>query len=477
MSRVDESDSPTIKPARTSTDESPKPQSKTDSLNLNIYSPDDLRVFTENFSTNNLIGKTQFGQVYRGKIEETGKEPRSVTIKTWNDRVERFRVHDDRKDLLEDFNPLIFDFGLMSGGIIGKKSLAKKTTPMTPGYCDMFGCLSGYWTRWSDVYSYGGILIELIAKRITDMEDYGKVDDRDPPAVRRAETDEDFIAFTDNFSTSNLIGKTQFGQVYRGKIEETGKEPRSVTINTWNDQEECYMYHDDRKVLLEVDERDSPTIKPARADEELRTFTDNFSENNLIGKTQFGQVYRGKIEETGKETQSVTIKTWNDRAEDYIVHDDRKVLLEDFNPLIFDFGLMSGGIIGKKSLAKKTTPMTPGYCDMFGCLSGSWTRWSDVYSYGGILIELIAKKITNMEDHGRVEIKTTSRWALDELKSGILHIELVDASLQKDQDYNVSDALLVAELGMSCVELYPEKRPRMRQIVKRLKELSIVKEH
>ncbi|OMO60515.1 hypothetical protein CCACVL1_24089 [Corchorus capsularis] len=213
--------------------------------------------------------------------------------------------------------------------------------------------------------------------------------------------------------------------------------------------------------------------------EELRTFTDNFSENNLIGKTQFGQVYRGKIEETGKETQSVTIKTWNDRAEDYIVHDDRKVLLEDFNPLIFEFGLMSGGIIGKKSLAKKTTPMTPGYCDMFGCESGSWTRWSDVYSYGGILIELITERITDMEDYGRVEIETenTSCWALDEVESGKRPIELVHASLQKDQDYNVSDALLLAELGMSCIEFFPEKRPRMRQIVKTLKELSIVKEH
>ncbi|OMO60517.1 hypothetical protein CCACVL1_24091 [Corchorus capsularis] len=233
-----------------------------------------------------------------------------------------------------------------------------------------------------------------------------------------------------------------------------------------------------------VDDRDLPAAKRAKTDglkiyspEDLRVFTDNFSTNNLIGKTQFGQVYRGKIEETGKETQSVTIKTWNDRVERYRVHDDRKDLLEDFNPLIFDFGLMSGGIIGKKSLAKKTTPMTPGYCDMFGCLSGYWTRWSDVYSYGGILIELIAKRITDMEDYGKVRILNTSRWALNEVESGKRPIDLVDLSLQKDKDYNVSDALLVAELGMSCIELYPEKRPRMRQIVRRLKELSIVKEH
>ncbi|OMO60520.1 hypothetical protein CCACVL1_24094 [Corchorus capsularis] len=210
--------------------------------------------------------------------------------------------------------------------------------------------------------------------------------------------------------------------------------------------------------------------------EELRTFTDNFSENNLIGKTQFGQVYRGKIEETGKETQSVTIKTWNDQEEWYMYHDDRKVLLEDSNPLIFDFGLMSGGIIGKKSLAKENTPMTPGYCDMYGCQSGFWTRWSDVYSYGVILIELIAKRITDMEDYGR-GCKFTDLWALESVKSGKHPLELVHPSLQEDQDYNASDALRLAELGMSCIEFYPTKRPKMRQIVKRLKELALVKEH
>ncbi|OMO60514.1 hypothetical protein CCACVL1_24088 [Corchorus capsularis] len=209
--------------------------------------------------------------------------------------------------------------------------------------------------------------------------------------------------------------------------------------------------------------------------EDLRAFTDNFSENNLIGKTQFGQVYRGKIEETGKEPRSVTIKTWNDRAEHYMYHDDRKVLLEDFIPLIFDFGLMSGGIIGKKSLAKENTPMTPGYCDMYGCNSGFWTRWSDVYSYAVILIELIAKRIVDMEDYCR-GCKFTDLWALESVKSGKLPLELVHPSLIEDQDYDASDALLLAELGMSCIEFYPRKRPKMKQIVKRLVELSIVKE-
>ncbi|OMO96991.1 hypothetical protein CCACVL1_04723 [Corchorus capsularis] len=72
-----------------------------DSLNLKIYSPEDL-AFTDNFSTSSLIGKTQFGRVYQARIQETGKKPQSVTIKTWNDRVERYMHHDDQKVLLEE---------------------------------------------------------------------------------------------------------------------------------------------------------------------------------------------------------------------------------------------------------------------------------------------------------------------------------------------------------------------------------------
>ncbi|OMO88124.1 hypothetical protein COLO4_20415 [Corchorus olitorius] len=334
-------------------------------------------------------------------------------------------------------------------------------------------------------------------------------DDRDPPAVRRAEIDEsakpqsnidslnlkiysteDLRAFTDNFSTSNLIGKTQFGQVYRGKIEETGKEPRSVTIKTWNDQEEWYMYHDDRKVLLE-EERRFLTLPPMAThpnlvnligyccEEEMKGVVYDLNSmdtlHNLMTKDNFGWKQRINV---AIGLASVLEFLHSQKSYYTVLNVDTAHIMldQDFNPLIFDFGLMSGGIIGKKSLAKEKTPMTPGYCDMYGCQSGFWTRWSDVYSYGGILIELIAKRITNMKDYGRGRVKSTSRWALESVKSGKLPFELVHPSLQEDQDYNASDALLLAELGMSCIEFYPSKRPKMRQIVKRLVELSIVKE-
>ncbi|XVE62524.1 hypothetical protein DITRI_Ditri06bG0124500 [Diplodiscus trichospermus] len=62
-----------------------KAQSNPDSPMLTRYSIKELEAFTHNFNRNNLIGLTQFGQLYRGKLEETGNEARFVTIKKWSD--------------------------------------------------------------------------------------------------------------------------------------------------------------------------------------------------------------------------------------------------------------------------------------------------------------------------------------------------------------------------------------------------------
>ncbi|WRX15754.1 Serine-threonine/tyrosine-protein kinase [Theobroma cacao] len=54
-----------------------------------VYSSTDLRVFSNDFNADNLIGLTQFGRLYRGKIEK-GKEARFVTVKTWDERSDPF---------------------------------------------------------------------------------------------------------------------------------------------------------------------------------------------------------------------------------------------------------------------------------------------------------------------------------------------------------------------------------------------------
>lgn len=79
------------------------PESNTDFPMLNRYSIQDLEAFTDNFNGKNLIGITQFGQVYRGKIVETGKETRTVTVKTLKESPPWYLYHDEIGVLLNVF--------------------------------------------------------------------------------------------------------------------------------------------------------------------------------------------------------------------------------------------------------------------------------------------------------------------------------------------------------------------------------------
>lgn len=58
--------------------------------------------------------------------------------------------------------------------------------------------------------------------------------------------------------------------------------------------------------------------------EQICTITDKFDNRNLIGPTQFGKVYRGKICEgvSGSKTQNVIVKIWDEKSDDLVGHDD-----------------------------------------------------------------------------------------------------------------------------------------------------------
>ena len=57
----------------------------------------------------------------------------------------------------------------------------------------------------------------------------------------------------------------------------------------------------------------------------LEALTDNFKEENFIGSTTYGKVYRGKLKQDsiGAETRDVTAKIWDDKVD---VIDDGKVV-------------------------------------------------------------------------------------------------------------------------------------------------------
>lgn len=55
------------------------------------FSSEDLKACTNNFNDDNLIGLTQFGKLYRGRLKPPGflgTQGRDVTVKIWDEKAD-----------------------------------------------------------------------------------------------------------------------------------------------------------------------------------------------------------------------------------------------------------------------------------------------------------------------------------------------------------------------------------------------------
>ncbi|KAK7841007.1 putative serine/threonine-protein kinase pbl10 [Quercus suber] len=153
------------------------------------------------------------------------------------------------------------------------------------------------------------------------------------------------------------------------------------------------------------------------------------------------------------------------------------ILDQDCNPKIFDFSTMSGGILGKLSRPKEKL-LTVGYDDpeyfpLGGPEEGGFeVTYHDVFSYGVVLLGLITKRIVDIEN-----IRTTTlvyRWAWRQYRPNRY---LVHESLVEDPGFYASDGISITELAMRCIQRELDKRPSMKDVVKRLEGLQAVQLH
>ncbi|KAK6233095.1 hypothetical protein SCA6_003168 [Theobroma cacao] len=201
---------------------------------------------------------------------------------------------------------------------------------------------------------------------------------------------------------------------------------------------------------------------------ELRAATDNFSQENLIGKGGYAEVYKGRL----KDGKLVAIKrlikgTPDERTAGFLSelgiiahvnHPNTATLIgcgiDGGMHLICDFGLA-------KWLPKQWTHHnvskfegTFGYFAPEYFMHGIVDEKTDVYAFGVLLLELI-----------------TGRRALDDQQQSVAKPlldendikELVDPSLGDDYDAEEVDRMVLT--ASLCIEQSPILRPQMSQVV------------
>ncbi|XP_058212038.1 serine/threonine-protein kinase RIPK-like isoform X3 [Rhododendron vialii] len=302
-------------------------------------------------------------------------------------------------------------------------------------------------------------------------------------------TSEQICTFTDMFDKRNLIGPTQFGEVYRGKICEgmSGSKAKNVIVKRWDEKsdplvgkDEYLMVKEEVMFLTDASVVDHPNLVNVIGyccDEQVRGVVYDLDPvdtlHNMMLKDDFTWLRRIKVALGFLRL----LEFLHGHDKPYLVFniDACHIMLDqEFNPILFDFGLMSGGIIGELSYPKKFIYMSLGYVDPFFVDTGMRHDLScDVFSYGVILIELIAKIAIDLE-------KSVKLMDLPDERAKLVYkpgFSLVQESLEKDPGYDATDGPMISNLAMRCVEYFPENRPTMKEVVEQLEGLRVVKLH
>ncbi|KAL0427383.1 UNVERIFIED_CONTAM: Receptor-like protein kinase THESEUS 1 [Sesamum latifolium] len=274
---------------------------------------------------------------------------------------------------------------------------------------------------------------------------------------------------TDNFSQSCLVGCGAFGNVYRGTFEAEGtlaiKKPHAESYTSTEE------FRNEVKLLSKV------------------------KHDNLVGLVGF-------CEETGPKAAKILvyeyvtngslldyimgrggrILTWRERVKiaigaakgiahlhegisPSIIHRDIKpsniLIGEGYEAKVSDFGLVRSGPVGDQSHVSSQVKGTPGYLDPAYCSSFHLTPFTDVYSFGVILLQLVAARPA-VESSRRNASSHIIDWARPSIEKGGIE-DILDTDLLI-QGCNMQMMLKMGQLALRCVVKVPKERPTMTQV-------------
>ncbi|XP_047062359.1 putative receptor protein kinase ZmPK1 [Lolium rigidum] len=166
---------------------------------------------------------------------------------------------------------------------------------------------------------------------------------------------------------------------------------------------------------------------------------------------------------------------------EWIVHCDVKpenILLDkDFEPKIADFGLVK--LLKRGTVAQLLSRVhgTRGYIAPEWALNLPITGKADVYSYGVVLLELVkGVRVSSWVVEGEEEVEMAIRCSTEILKKKLVGedqswlLDFVDYRLEGD--FNYSEAIVMLQIAVSCLEEERSRRPSMSHVVETLLSLA-----
>nr|XP_043639433.1 wall-associated receptor kinase 2-like [Erigeron canadensis] len=277
---------------------------------------------------------------------------------------------------------------------------------------------------------------------------------------------------TNNFHKTNVIGQGGYSTVYKGILAD--KTVVAIKKYMSIDQNQIEQFINEVIVLSRISHPNVVKLVGCC----LETQTPLLVYEFVTNKTVFQHLHEHDFVSSLTFERRLNIATQTAEALAYIhsttqiVHRDVKssniILNDDFTAKVSDFGI-SRYIPSEETHIQTLIHGTLGYIDPEYFRSGTFTEKSDIYSFGMVLVELLTGK--RVFSHGGTESDMgLATLFVSSLETGFL-IQILDNKVKEDGlDAHI---IKIANIAKDCVELEGKKRPNMKEVKEKLKELSL----
>ncbi|PHT55839.1 hypothetical protein CQW23_04325 [Capsicum baccatum] len=277
-------------------------------------------------------------------------------------------------------------------------------------------------------------------------------------------------AATSNFDSANKLGEGGFGSVYKGTLADgTIIAVKQLSSKSRQGNRE---FVNEIGMMSGLHHPNLVRLYGCCVERNQLLLVYEYMENNNLSHVLFGpEDCQPKLDWPTRQKICVGIAKGlaylHEESPLKMIHRDIKgtnVLLDkDLSPKISDFGLAKLHDEEKTHVTTRVAG-TIGYMAPEYALWGYLTHKADLYSFGVVVLELVAGK-NNMKYHPDENYVCLLDWALVLQKKGKF-LELVDPRL--GSNYNKKEALRMIKVALRCTNPSPALRPNMSAVVNML---------